>query len=76
MKPIGFLFREKMTWMTNQYKLISVDNGKTFELYDLIKDSAEEQNIAPNNAEIVESMKAELFKWINSVEDSRTGGDY
>jgi len=76
MKPIGFLFQEKISWITNQYKLISVDNGKTFELYDLIEDSTEQQNIAPNNAELVESMKEELFKWINSVEDSRTGSDY
>ena len=35
-KPIGFILRERQSWVDNQYKLISADGGKNFELYDLI----------------------------------------
>ena len=75
-KPIGFLFRNKMSWMTHQYKLISVDMGETFELYDVINDPEEQRNIALENKQLVDEMKQDLFSWINSVDDSRTGGDY
>jgi arylsulfatase A-like enzyme len=75
-KPIGFLFREKMSWMTHQYKLISIDDGMTFELYDLLNDPEEQYNIATENEELVEKMKEDLFDWINSVDNSRSGGDY
>ena len=75
-KPMGFLFRSKRSWMTHQYKLISVDDGENYELYDLLKDPQEEQDISASNAEIVSEMKEDLLTWIESVNDSRTGGDY
>ena len=75
-KPIGFLFRQKISWVNNQYKLISVDNGESFELYNLINDRAEKENIVQKEPEIVTKMKKGLFKWINSVENSKKGLDY
>ncbi|MCK5105026.1 MAG: sulfatase-like hydrolase/transferase, partial [Cyclobacteriaceae bacterium] len=36
-KSIGFLFGKKMSWVSDRFKLISIDNGNTFELYDLIQ---------------------------------------
>ena len=75
-KPIGFLFRQKISWVNNQYKLISVDNGESFELYNLINDRAEKENIAQKEPEIVTKMKKGLFEWINSVENSKKGLDY
>ena len=76
MKPMGFLFRNKMSWVTHQHKLISVDGGKTFELYDLLSDPGETVNIADRHEELVKKMKSDLKKWMNSVNDSRTGADY
>ena len=70
------LFRQKISWVNNQYKLISVDNGESFELYNLINDRAEKENIAQKEPEIVTKMKKDLFEWINSVENSKKGLDY
>jgi len=75
-KPMGFMFRQKRSWVTQQYKLISLDEGETFELYDLLNDPEEQNNIADERVELVNSMKGELSKWMISVNNSRTGGDY
>ena len=75
-KPIGFLFAKKMSWVSNQYKLISIDNGESFELYDLLNDKGEKDNIILQNSELAEKMKKELFDWIKSVESSNNGADY
>lgn len=74
--PIGFQFQTKMSWVTQEYKLISTDKGKTFELYNLIDDKQEKKNIADINPELVNQMKSELFAWIESCESSARGEDY
>ena len=75
-KPIGFLFGSKQSWVTDQYKLISTDEGKTWELYDLHKDPSEELNLADRKKGRVRKMKKALDKWKVSVERSAEGGDY
>lgn len=75
-KPIGFLFGAKMSWVSHQYKLISLDDGESFELYDLLSDPGETKDIAPENTELVAKMKKELFTWTTSVNNSRMGEDY
>ena len=75
-KPIGFQYPEKMSWVTQKYKLISIDNGKTFELYNLIDDPVEQSNITTENIEIVNKMKTELLNWIESCKESEKGADY
>jgi arylsulfatase A-like enzyme len=75
-KPIGFRFQTKMSWVTHSYKLISTDKGETFELYNLLNDKSEKNNIAKENVELVEQMKSELFNWIESCNASNTGVDY
>ncbi len=77
-KPIGFLFdkNEKMSWVNNRYKLISTDGGISFQLYDLINDMSEKENILPTTKGIGTQMKNELLGWINSVENSKRGLDY
>ncbi len=74
--PIGFRFGTKMSWVTQEYKLISTDKGETFELYNLIDDKAEKNNIDADKPELVKQMKSELFDWIESVEHSAHGADY
>ena len=73
---IGFLFKEKMSWVNDRYKLISEDNGDTFELYDLINDPKENHDISSEHVELMEEMKKGLSSWANSVNNSRAGGDY
>lgn len=74
--PIAFLFRDTRALNTNQYKLVSSDNGKTYELYDLIADKYEKNNIASANPDIVSSMKKTLETFVASCENSNKGNDY
>lgn len=73
-KPIGFQTRGSAVWMTQQYKLHS--KGKKLELYDLLKDPFEKNDIASSHPEVVESMKKELEQWRESCAHSDTGVDY
>ena len=77
-------------WTDNRYKLLLSDratanaakkNGKrasadAVNLFDLIADPKEERNIAEQNPEIVQRMRAELHAWQRSVERSLSGADY
>jgi hypothetical protein len=75
-KSIGFLYREKISWVNDRYKLISTDDGSTYELYDLIQDTEEKYDISITQKEIVMKMRDELSAWKNSIDFSRNGGDY
>ena len=77
-KPIGFIYPryQKVSWLTDTYKLISTDSMKTFELYDLIKDKKEENNILNTEASLTSDMKEDLNQWLDSVKKSSIGGDY
>lgn len=75
-EPIGFIFRQKISWVNHQYKLIGDQKGSQFELYDLLNDEAEKENIIEIHPRIAEEMKAELFQWLASVENSAKGLDY
>ncbi len=75
-KPIGFRYQKKMSWVTQKYKLISTDKGETFELYNLLEDKEERNNIALENIKLVNTMKSELFAWIESCNNSARGVDY
>ena len=74
--PIGFWFRNRRSWVTDQYKLISTDDGKTYELYDLRADQEENNDLAASNLRRVEEMKAKLGAWIESCKRSEQGKDY
>lgn len=75
-KPIGFSYINRISWMNHQYKLISTDKGKTFELYDLLNDPTEKNNIIDNHQDIAKRMKSELETWKKSIENSKNGNDY
>ena len=66
-EPIGFRFSNSRSWVSQQYKLISKDNGATFELYDLLADEGEQNNIAAANPDIVARMIQELEAWLAAV---------
>ncbi len=75
-KAIGFQFAKKISWVSDQYKLISTDRGENFELYDLLADPGESQDIAAEFPTQVEEMKRELNTWISSCKRSDQGLDY
>jgi len=75
-QPIGFICRPQISWVTHQYKLIGDDNGKNFELYDLLSDKSEEHNIIKKHPKVAEQLKADLFQWLETVENSAMAMDY
>ncbi len=74
--PIGFESRDQQSFMNNRYKIYSGDGGVHFELYDLVKDKEEANDIAGQHPEIVEELKRQLTAWRNSCRDSYEGKDY
>ena len=76
LKAIGFIYNKQISWVDHQYKLISNDAGQSFELYNLITDRAEKENIIQEQEEIAVQMKKDLLEWISSVENSKQGLDY
>ncbi|MDN5216841.1 sulfatase-like hydrolase/transferase [Fulvivirgaceae bacterium BMA12] len=75
-RAIGFQAPKKMSWVTDQYKLISNDEGQTFELYDLINDKSETKDISAENKKLVAGMKKDLLAWVASCRRSEEGKDY
>ncbi len=74
--PIGFLFQKRQSWVEDDYKLISYDAGETFELYHLVGDPGEAQNMVIDDLERAQAMKNDLNEWLNTVEESILGSDY
>jgi arylsulfatase A-like enzyme len=76
-KPMGFAYSKNAAWVTQQYKLVvGIENNHAKpELYDLLKDPYETNDIAERYPEIVKQMKAALTEWIQSCNHS-SGGRY
>ena len=62
-------------WTEPRYKLVRAGNEDP-ELYDLLADPRERQDLAGEQPERVASMLAELEQWQRSVERSLAGADY
>ncbi len=75
-KPIAFEHGNQISLSDNQYKLYSSDSGQTYELYDLIADPYETNDIAAQDPGIVASMRTTLEQWRDSCTKSREGKDY
>lgn len=75
-KAIGFQASKKMSWVKDRYKLISNDEGETFELYDLVENKGETKDISNENKKLVATMKRELLEWVESCKRSEKGADY
>ncbi len=67
-------FGGQAAWRDNRYKI--VESGKTMELYDMIADPLEKNDLAEAKPELVAKMTAELRDWQRSVERSLSGADY
>ncbi len=73
-RPIAFQSRGQIALTDNRYKLIHVGRGGTFagppwkwELYDLLDDPGESNDLAAEHPEIVERMAEQLERWNESV---------
>jgi arylsulfatase A-like enzyme len=74
--PISFKFQKQEAIMDNQFKLYSADGGQTYELYDLVDDPGERNNISANHPAKVNDLSLKLKNWLISCEESNSGGDY
>jgi len=74
--PIGFESGSQLSLMDNRYKIYSSNKGKTYMLFDLIKDPGETKDLAAEKPQILKSMKTMLIKWRKSCQDSLAGKDY
>ena len=75
-KSLGIMYSGRIAWHKEQYKLLSYDTGKTYQLYDLVKDPSEKTDIATANPELVEKLKKEMTEWHASVKESFEGEEY
>jgi len=75
-KPIGFETRQQVAWSDNQFKLIADPKLERVELYDLVNDPGEQQNVAPQHAELVREMSEDLQAWRANCAASDQGADY
>lgn len=73
---IGKMFGGRFSFQTNTHKLISYDRGQTFELYHMLDDPGESNDIASSNPEIVGTLKKEAMKWYASTRSSFEGAEY
>ena len=74
--PIGFESRNQVSLTDNRYKIYSSNGGKTFMLFDLVRDASEKKDIAAEKPEIVKAMRATLEAWRRSCKNSLAGKDY
>jgi arylsulfatase A-like enzyme len=71
--PIGFHCNGMQAWTENRYKIVRTIKAKKkpsaqWELYDLIADPFEENDLAPKHPEIVQRMSGDFAKWAESVQ--------
>lgn len=67
------------TMLDNHYKLVvgaQAKNPTAIELFDIINDPAEKQNLVESHKEIAKKMQRQLRDWQQSVLESLTGTDY
>ena len=75
-KPIGFQSKNQIAWHRGQHKLISVDKGETWELYDLSTDPGETNDLASDHSKIVAQLRDEVVSWQESCKASDAEQDY
>jgi len=75
-RPIAFESNKQLSLTDNRYKIYSANQGESYELYDLILDENESENIAHLHPEIVEGMTRTLEQWRRSCRESNQGKDY
>jgi hypothetical protein len=71
--------RGHAAWLDWPWKLHRIQKGAadpTFELYNLVDDPMEQNDLHGSQSERVASMRAALEKWQHSVLDSWAGKDY
>lgn len=76
-EPIPFRFGSKAALVDNRYKIMTENLEKgSFQLFDLVVDPNETQDITAVQPEMAERMKKHLLAWNETVNASFAGKDY
>ncbi len=78
-KPMGFRVNAGRAWLDNDWKLVrnyTSDEDDLFELYNVVGDPSESNNLIEQRPDIAERMMQELMTWDASIERSISGADY
>ena len=78
-KPIGFRANAGRAWLDNDWKLVrNYTSGEDdpYELYNVVGDPSESNNLINQRPDIATAMLAELEAWNASIEKSIAGLDY
>lgn len=75
-RPIAFQSGRQIALVDNRWKLISLNDGVNYQLYDLISDPGESIDQAAANPAVVSAMKEQLAAWQASCKQSAQGKDY
>ena len=60
--PVAFESRDQVSLSDNRYKIYSSNKGKSFELYDLIDDPSEKNNLAKKQPALLKKLIEEWNK--------------
>lgn len=74
--PICFQFQRQLALIDERYKIYSPDKGITFELFDLLVDRREQNDLSKEKPAMVSNMKKILADWLQSCKRSDGGSDY
>ncbi len=71
--PIGFHCNGMQAWSAERYKIVRqyAKGGGIWELYDLVEDPFEENDLAGEKPELAAEMADGFAKWFESVEADR-----
>ena len=76
-RPIGFESKGQTAWIGDRYKLYSSGKAKgSPQLFDLIADPSEKQDLAKCEPGLAKRLAKELAAWRESCRASATGNDY
>lgn len=66
-RAIGFASQNQRAWIGERYKIYRNGRG-AWQLYDLVADPAESEDLAAEKPEIVQAMGADFAAWFEAVE--------
>ncbi len=74
-QPIGFMCGKRVSYLTERYKVTQKGSASP-ELYDLLADPYEQENIAAEHPEVTQDLKDQFLLWQAEVKRSFDGAEY
>jgi arylsulfatase A-like enzyme len=76
LKKSETLDEQQYAVIEDEWKLISADDGQSYQLYNLKTDQAESNDLASENPEKTDALKKQLEAWVLDCGESAKGRDY